>query len=478
MKSKLSLCILALVAMWAGRISWAQVPPVGEIDPEVQEALEKLKATEPYKRNEVVKEIVKLGPRAVPGLVAAVDTFRQETDTHYVASCIRALGRISGLAAPQRLAATEALIPAMQAPHPQIPYAAATALGSIWSAGGTDQIDTLREVNATLAAAVLERPPDARTYAPALALIEINGIETPTIRKPSSLPTAVLSEVCQAWVARSPQLLPPLREQPWPLLLARLAKGESAAAQQEGKEALVLVKPLPVVDRILEMLRDETTSPPLWGELADVIGAVSGVTYPKGTGPEDWAAVADNWMAKWDQALKGRKDDAHRLYSWQRLEGAIDRARGDTSPGTAERLAALRSVLIHQLDSPEDMPADSAPRTREMLEKPLVAKQGILGALADLRAAVRPDEKMVAIDRIRDLADTDELKAITLLHLDALVAAAREEDRRDREVLDAYAGLLTALTGVPLNLRQGDELKRREAIDAWLKMLELPPDQP
>ena len=82
-----------------------------------------------------------------------------------------------------------------------------------------------------------------------------------------------------------------------------------------------------------------------------------------------------------------------------------------------------------------------------------------------------PNVKMLAIEQIRGLIDTDDMKAVTKERVDPLVDLVRTE--RDREVLDAYAGLLTALTGVPLSLP--DEAQEREKfIRTWLQRLEEP----
>jgi len=439
----------------------------------VEQALSDLKATEPYRRSDKRRELVKLGVAAVPRLVGEVNRFRQETDHNYIANCALALGEIAGVGGPERRAATAALIPALRAPSAEIRYAAAVGLGGLWDGAGQQDVETLRAVNAALVAALFEASVDAEVYGPGPALFEINDIGVPDsggVSRPTSLAPTELRDQVAAWAATHPEALPPLEQQPWQLLVARITRSADPAVRAEARALLVRVKPLEAVEMLLRYLGSDELAGPLWSELGDILTELTGVEFPpQGSGGERRAAV-ELWTQRWDEQLKTRRDEAHRAYSWERFERAV--ARASSAPGVEalERVEQLREILICQFDSLESVPEDASPSARELVEEVLSAKQQFIEALAGLEQASTYGQKLTYVKKLEEVAEGEGGNTIVRQFLDKLTAIMRVED--SDQILNRLARLLTPATGVPLLFDSQFTLRERNnAIDMWLQMV-------
>ncbi len=466
-----SICVFAFLALCVGGATLGQEA----VEPAVREALLELKRAKPYKRSGQVERIVEFGKAAVPGLVGELRAFQQQADTSYVANCILALGELKGLGTADRKTAMGVLIPALHAQFPQIRYAAALALKQIWTAGEGRDLEALRAVNAALAGSLFDMSVSSESYGPGLALFEINNVDRVTPKaggpaiRPASLTPEELRDQVESWVAENPDLLPPLDQQPWQLLLATVGRNPDPAARQEARGILVRKRPLLAVDTIARYLRSGTLDAALWRDLADVLAGITGQEFPRTLPPEP-GVVVSRWMQEWEEHLKGRRDEAHRRYSWQRFERAVALARNEPTGARFEEVRHLREILLHQFDALADMPEDASPRARELIEGMLGAKANCVEAVKGLQGDPSDHQKRVYIGRMEQVADSEGGKAIARQFLGELVALARKEE--SQQILNQVARLLTSITDVPLQLpAELTPAARGKVIEDWLGMV-------
>jgi hypothetical protein len=365
----------------------------------------------------------------------------------------------------QRRAATDGLIGTLRSPSALVQYSTAIALQNLWSEDATSDVEALRAVNAVLAAALFEGPPSQGAYGPGLALLKINGEVVATL---TSLTPEELVDKVESWVTSHPDLLPPLADQPWGLLLAAVKKNADAARRQEAKTILVREKPLAAVDAIARYLRGGERSTQPWADMADLLTGITGLAFPRTPPAEDLGGVVDKWMKEWDEHLKGQKGDTYRRYSWQRFERGVARANEDPTPENWQAADRLRTILLHELDGPEDIPKDASPPAKGLIEKMLTGKASFAEALKNLQEGAASEQQIVFIGKMEQVADSEGGKAIGRQFLDQVVAYTRKQDRA--QIRASLARLLTTVTSVPLLFRPDATPKEVSTlIDQWLE---------
>jgi len=412
----------------------------------------------------------------VPLLAEQVAAFRQETDSNYVANCALALSELTGLSTEDRSSASQALIAALEAPSVQVRYAAATALKELWKKGAAaGERETIRKVNAALVAALFEATTPAEVYGPGLALFEINGIRLSAastgMQRPASLSPQELKETVARWASDNPQLLPPMEEQPWPLLLATVRLAGTGAARAQARRLLIRRRPLNAVDALIRYLAAPGLSEAMWKELGDILSEISGVPFPPAAATTDREALVALWMKQWDEHLKTQKDEAHRLYSWQRFERAVAASSIEPTDEMLTRLRQLRQIIIWQFDGPDKIPQDASPTAKEMVSEVLQAKARFLAALSGLKQATEHGQKLGYVKKLQEVAQGPDGKIIVRQSLGEFVGILRAEERL--QVLNTLAALLTKATGVPLQFPPGQSAEeRRNMVDEWLKKVQ------
>jgi len=463
------MCWLAVLC--AGHTTLGQVAPgpaPGGAEDPIPKLLRELKETEPYQRSDKRAQLVKIGPAAVEPLADVLKAFRQEQDANFITHCALALGEIQAVDRAQRRAATDALMVALRAPSSQVQYGAAVALQGLWSEDAASDMEALRVVNAALAASLLEAQPSPSAYGPGLALLRINSPGNSSSVTLTSLTPEELRDEAEAWVADHPDLLPPLADQPWELLLAKVRRDTDPEGRQQAKAILVREKPLAAVDTLARYLKSGKLSTQLWADMADVLTGITGRQFPRTPPAENPGALVDQWMKDQEEYLKGQKGDAYRRYSWQRFERAVARANEDPTQENLQQVERLRTILLHQLDAPADFPQGASVMATGLIEKMLAAKAVFAQALKDLQQATASEQQIVYIGKMQQVTDGEGGKAISRQFLDAVVACTRKQERP--LILASLARLLTTITGVPLLFGQDVTAKDvNNIIDQWLE---------
>ena len=428
--------------------------------------LNRMREADPAETGDIIARVAELGEGAVPALSETVAEWKEIDDTGFVVSCLLALSQIGPAAQP----ATETIADTLNSSHPGIQYAASRALRSIWDDAEPDDED-LRSINASLLAS-LYRSNGPRLYGPALALIQINRISVDmgdyTGTDPSSLPPRELRGQLERWAADNPNRFPPVAEQPWELLLARLLRQPGSATSQRAKTVLIERQSLVAVDPLLRVLPRASDQPERWAALAELLSEITGVSLNTDA-PENQQAATDrvqDWRNRWSQALKERKDSKHRAYTWQRLETMLAEMQREPTEELRRQIHRLHAVILQQFDSPENIPPTATEMARQYVRGPLAMKQRFAEALQSFREAEQTEQKLSNIKKMRDLIATQRGREVGRQFLPQLLVPARNE--QSPRVLEPLGRLLTTLTEVPIHFGQPTMEKRKQAIEQWL----------
>ena len=440
----------------------------GEEGPSPEDLVEDLREADSFARGPILQQITELGEPAVSALTEVVSTWRQAADVDFVAGCILALGEIG---APAR-GATDALLEGLTAPSARVRYASAKALGGIW-AGGDNGEERVKGLNAALLSATYADAYEGRgaeAYAPLMALIRINGIpiDQGGAATLSSVPLAGLRSQVGGYMARNSEILPAFEDQPWELLMAVLLRRPRSKMGRQAKQILVRRKPLVAIESITRTLRRGKVKPgtPRWAELADVLTGISGVRIERDPDGKAAEVVAD-WTDRWLEALQGRSAENYRTYSLHRLERIIDRAKVDPRPEVLEAVETMKSVLLHQLNSPQQLPENISPEVRDLLEHPLGLKQEFAEAVKFFRDNQQAHRRLQSVKKMQRVVDRPEGTRVARQFLDQLVEFSRKEERR--QLLVSLARLLRNITGVPIVFGEQSREERSRTIDKWLE---------
>lgn len=441
-----------------------------EEQPSVRELMEQLAQADSYRRGALIDRMVERGENAVPELTDVVENWRAQPDIGYVTACMLALARMGEAARP----ATDALKEALNAPSSQIRYAAARALGNAWSGSG-EATDQVRQLNAALlantySAAFTRR--GAEAYGPVLALIQINRISIDKGGKPTvtSVPLQALRQQVGRWMARNPDALPAVEDQPWELLFARLLRQPRSDAGQNAKDLLIRRKALEAIRAITRTLGSDRVrvGTTRWQELADLLTGISGVEMPRDSDMAGYELVAD-WSDRWLEALQGRAGEKYRAYSIERFERAISEAKDDPRPEVLNQVEQIKTVLLHQLKSPDQLPENISPEARDLLEKPLAIKGQFATAVKAFAEDEQAHRRLQSVKRMQRLVSENEGPRVARQFLDQLVDFSRKEERR--QILVALARLLRNSTGVPIVFGELSRDERNQRLDAWVEQV-------
>jgi len=474
LKHRLTLCILVAALFSSVDALAAAGPGGGKADgqPTIRELLEKLRAAPTWKRHEVAREIADRGQEAIDPLIGEVAGFKTDSDTNCVVFCIIALGELKGAVKARK--ATDVLLQALRAPNPATRYAAAQSLGQVWKE--TDPADpknaAVQKVNAALLARMFEGEPTLEKLAPALALIDINGIMLPSEAKNLSVPQ--LREEAQKWAAKKEAPLPPLEQQPWQLLLVRVRGGS-----QDAKKLLIRDKPLDAADEIVSIVKTQTFSPSIMADLADVLTGITGVSFPREIAPGSQAQVVEKWIKAWYGELCDRREPLYRQYVLNKFERVIERIKSNPQPSLQPSLLLemerLKAVLGYQFDTPADIPDDASLEMQKILNELLGTKQLFIDGLNRIQKSERGTDKVDVLKKLSDHIDTPGRRRIAWLFVPQLLDLAAQE--QNPMVLAEYMRLLTRITDVVLPLSEDMTPEKRKAVIAeWKKIIA--PKQP
>lgn len=453
-----------LLALSLTCVAAQQAVAAGELLRPIREAANYERGEE---REGLVSQIREADPaeagRMLREVIAEVENRHETDDVNFVMHCIIALGEIGDVDA------TEALLDAAQDQNLRIAYRAAMALGRIWEEEGLRSPEAVR-VNVDLLAHFYSPLPDAFAYGPGIALSVINGLmsaEEAGRRGPEQLRSDV-----DDWVQANRNDLPPLLEWPWQLLFRRVLVSEDAAERQEAIEALLQQRALGPVEQILDAIRRQQLPEQELEALADLLGQVTGVPYP----PPDYVNntvedAIEEWRERWMDRLKTRTDQKYLDYAWKELELALRRYEVQPSDADAQRVAALRSVLVQQLPGPDAIPAHASPEARTLLTDPLQSKQVIAAAVQVLQ-----DEEATDFDRASALEDIEaEVRrrhgpVVGEQFLQPLANVAAAET--NLMFATRLGNILWAISGIPLQLEDPSQQVRDRRLQDWAEALE------
>jgi hypothetical protein len=439
-----------------------------EDGPSPEDLVEDLREADSFARGPLLQQITERGEPAVSALTEVVNTWRQAGDVNFVTGCMLVLGEIGE---PAR-GATDALMEGLTASSARIRYASARALGGIW-AGADNGEERVKNINAALLSATYADAYEGRgaeAYAPIMALIRINDIpiDQGGAATLSSVPLASLRSQVGRYMSQNSEALPAFEDQPWELLMAALLRRPRSQMGRQAKQTLVRRKPLAAIESITRTLRRGRVKPGSnrWAELADVLTGISGVKIERD--PEGVAAeVVTDWTNRWLEALRGRTAEQYRTYSLHRLERIIGRAKVDPSPEVLNAVETMKSVLLHQLESPQQLPENISPEVRDLLEHPLELKQEFAEAVTFFRKNQQAHRRLQSAKKMQRVVDRPEGKRVARQFLEQLVQFARQEERR--QILVSLARLLRNITGVPIVFGEQSREERSRTIDKWLE---------
>jgi hypothetical protein len=428
------------------------------------ELLRELEGTPSYKRSEVVTKIVELSSEAVPALTDALEKFEAGSETNYIANCVLALGEIG----PEARGATAQLQELLDAGPPQIKYAAAKAIGQIWK--NTDINDSVREINASLLAAAYTTRGAAR-YAPLLAIYAINTMDIPVTRRESpnqeviSLNTNALLNKIAEWLNEHPDHLPALSEWPWPMLVQKVE--QSPQEDSEAFDVLSQKRPLPAVDTILSELKDEDVEPNQWNVLGKLLDNITGIEFdaPFSENGSKRKEELEEWQTRWIEHVAQQTEESYRLYTWRKLENAIDMLHEDPSAEQLKQITLAKELVIKQFQSLEDIPASARPEARLLVEEELQLKAETLSTIEKLVKEDKTITKLQLAKQLLELVQSDTGRRIANQRLKELVDLARQEEKT--HLLKSYSNLLSHITGVPIQLDFPGIEQRNATLDKW-----------
>jgi hypothetical protein len=477
-KRTAALVILGVMVSWLIIPRMARPQAAGE-EEEISPAglIEELRDADSYNRGRLFQRLGERGEEAVPALTEVVDTWRREGDEGLVAGCMLMLGQIGESAR----GATDPLIEALDAPSARIRYASARALGGLW-AGAGNAGDQIKRLNAALLSTTYTAAYEGRgaeAYAPILSLIRINEIPIDQGNRPTltSVPLSQLRAQVGRWMTNNSQVLPPFEEQPWQLLMAAVLRRPGSQRGQQAKQTLVQQKPLGAIASIVRTMRRGRIRPgsSRWTHLADVLTGITGVSIPRDPDKEAVEVVAQ-WNDRWLEELRGRTAEKYRSYSLQRLERSIARAKEDPRSEVLEGVERMKTVLLYQLSSDEQLPENISPEARELLEHPLELKGQLTESVKFFRENEQAHRRLQALKTMQRVVERKEGQRVGRQFLDDVVQFARQEERRP--VLVGLARLLRNITGVPIVLGELSREERNRRIDEWLKQIRQQGEKP
>ncbi|MFW6044886.1 MAG: HEAT repeat domain-containing protein [Planctomycetota bacterium] len=460
----IAICIFSLSVIFPG----AAVSQEEDAE-KASDLVEQLKEADSYQRGRIINEISESGDEAVPPLLEVVQSWRGRTDNQFVSGCMLALGRIGG---PAR-EATDHLLEALTATDARLRYSAAKALGEIWKGegGGED----VREVNAALLAcfySIAYEDRGVEAYAPAFSLIVINEIDVDLggAASVASVPLQGLRNQVGRWAAKKPNSLPPFEEQPWELLFTYILNRPGSEAAQEAQEVLNRRKPLMAVDAIIRTLAGGRikVGSERWQQLARVVTGISGVSMPEDS-EENPASVVEDWSARWLDDLRDRTGEKHREYTLNKFERTIKEAGANPTEEALDEIEKMKSVLLVQLEGPDDLPEDLSPEAHQMLQKPMKIKHQLAQAVQKFSENEEAHRRLQTVKRMQRIVDRREGTRVGRQFLDELVEFAREERRR--HVLADLSDLLRDIGGMPVVLTEQDQDEKNKRLEEWLEQV-------
>ena len=416
----------------------------------VDDALSNLMNTAPADRMSAREAVEEFGNQAVQPLIDEVQAYEPDGDANYVANCAIALGNLGDTAA------TNALLDAMDYEDKQVAYQAARALGKIYSQG--DAEERVTEVNGALAAVVYRHYPQPMALGAGIALAQVNGLtQRPTA---ASLEEDLYPAITQ-WMADNPDQLPPVDDQPWPLLLQTFVDGQQSDRRSRAREVLAGTQPLEATDVIRDILRGRRSdiSDERWTELAELLGDITGVKVPQDGSRQE---RLDAWMAAWKRELKTRTGGRFRDYCWQMLEEKIRAFKRNPNDEMREEVNTYKEILLSQTDSPDQIPDWASETSAELLERPIELKQQVSDALQNIDADTAAYRKIAELSQVRSVANNEQGPPVIRMFAQRLVQMARQEQNED--VLALLSTILTRMSEIPI------DLSKEDALQEWLDL--------
>ncbi|MDP6107079.1 MAG: hypothetical protein QGI33_01415 [Candidatus Brocadiia bacterium] len=459
-----------------GRVCLAQEADAGTevipTDTAIYAFVEDLKGIPSIERSPEMEEIARIGTRAVPHLIKAIDTPDDRVDLGYYLFCIEALRML------EAREATGALIRATLSPVPAIRYVAATALGELWTSRGRGDSrpeEEMKQVNAVLAASAYVAGASPGVFAPGMALAGINGVdEVPSpFEQGKSILVKNLGEAemlafVRWWQVNNAGRLPPSEEQPWSLVLTTAIDDRDAARRQNARDNLTLDNPQEVVEEIATRLGAEGVSPARWRDLAGLATAISTVELDPNVGPDGRVDALKKWRDGWVQKLRKSMQPKEHRFTWARFEEAIAAAYVGRTQAAMDEADMWEAVVIEQLESLDQIPESASEEARRRVAPSITVKALFIEGVATLKVpGVSGYEKKNLLGAMRGSARPVQYRAIGVQFIDELVGVARQSE--DSGVLQGLAELLEQLTGVPLTLSgQSTQEDRHRMLDGWL----------
>jgi len=423
-------------------------------------ALAELRDAPTHERAEKRKALVALGQEAVAPTLAELNKGSQSEDMNLLANCVIALGELKADAA------TDSLVQLLHSSNLEVAYFAAEALGAIREGKGAAD-DTGKKVNAALLAFACSDVPPEATYGPALALVKINSIN---LARPENLPAPELTRKLVEWANANSNALPPAADQPWQLNLRTLLTSTDAATRQAALQALRQKRALEAVEPILGVLARNSAGAAKQ-DLSKLLGELTGVLFPPPGGTTDSAEQVAAWRVLWLDKLKKETGPSYTQLSLRELERNLrnyDRAPDENG---ADMVRAYRSVLIHQLSQPEDIPPGTSPKARDLLTPALESKQKIAAAMQVLEGSPADYDKTIQLNVIQDEARETQGKEAGLQFLSRIAQLGRAEVNETVAIQIGTA--LGLISGIPCNLDADSLDARRKQLDEWISIVRM-----
>lgn len=429
-----------------------------EATSEAETALNNLRNSRPFRRQDARRELVSVGQPAVQPLIDEVSGYKTIGDQNYVVNCIIALGDLGDPAA------TDVLLQTLQSHNEHISYQSGVALGKIWEEQQSSS--RIAEVNAELLGVFYQSYPDMKGMGAAIGLSRINGFSF----RPQdlSMDTDLRTRMEQWWTTGQADL-PPLDAQPWPLLLRRVIVNQNNQARQQ----LISRKPLEAVDRIVRHLARPGSEVPqnVWQNLGNVLAQITGVEFPpsdagQGAGRKEQVA---RWAQKWAVKLRQTTDKEHINYVWRKLEEKVQQLKMEPTDQLTGEIQGYREILLTQMASPDDIPPDASREVTRLLAEPLEVKQDIADSVAQLQQSVPDWQKLELLQDIKDSLTEPGGTEVAGQFIGRITALARKE--KNKNVLALLGDVMSRISGIPCDLTS-ETVDRSQAMKDWLDKLQ------
>ncbi|MFW6188875.1 MAG: HEAT repeat domain-containing protein [Planctomycetota bacterium] len=461
------LVTLLLVALGVTPVFGQATAPTGEEAPQdVSSALQALKDAPTHERAEARSALVEAasqavqqqGAEALQPIIQALEQRAGSEDRNYLSHCVLALGQIGSVEA------TDLLLDVLAGPETELSYQAAVALGNLWQGKGSQS--GCRAVNAALLARLYSGLPPSLAYAPAKALLKINNIGVSNV---GMLGVQELRNRIDEWVEANQDRLPPPEDMPWQVLTRLLLTAENSSARAEPKQTLLNKRSLGPVNPILDALTQGDLSAEKQQDLADLLGQLTGATFPPGGGNSSAAQEVEQWRRQWTEVLKDHSEERFVHYAWNALETSLVGYNTRPNEQAARRVRQFRNVLLHQLPDADAIPADASEEARRLVEEPLEIKKQMADAVATMENPPDQFEKGEALTTVEEMVDREGGPEIGEQFVNQLVSVAYDET--NLSFAERLGYVLWDITKVPMELDAATLQERRAQLESWIALV-------